>query len=78
LINLLDDPNYPKKDVYGMLLIIHLIDLDQRMNLGKGEKLQDDLTRILKNSRPTTVQYFEQIHPNNGDSLIDYLTFNYS
>ena len=74
----LDEPSYPKEDVYGMLLIIHLIDLDQRMNLGKEEKLQDDLTRILKNSRASTVQYFEQHHTKNAYSLIDYLAFNYS
>lgn len=78
LFAFLDEPSYPKEDVYGMLLIIHLIDLDQRMNLGKGEKLQDDLTCILKNSRASTVQYFEQHHTKNGYSLIDYLAFNYS
>ena len=78
LFDFLDEPSYPKEDVYGMLLIVHLIDLDRRMSLGKDEKLRDELNRILENSRASTVQYFEQFYQNNDVSLIDSLTFNYS
>nr|AIE99026.1 hypothetical protein [uncultured marine group II/III euryarchaeote KM3_103_A07] len=79
LITLLENPDYLKADIYGIILVAHLIDLDQRGDGDGEEYLQEWLKNILKNSRTSTRDYVKQWQETHPDgSIVECLRFNYS
>lgn len=72
-----DDQEYPKNDVYGALLYVHLIDLDERRETTDRSKYRDEFMAALIDSRKTTRAHFEKYMKDESLPILDSLKFNY-
>ena len=77
LVAIAEDQDYLKNDVYGALLYVHLIDLDERRNTTDHSTYRDDFKVALAGSRATTQAHFEKYMINESLPILDSLTFNY-
>ena len=72
-----EDKEYPKTNVYGALLYVHLIDLDERREATVRSKYRDEFKAALADSRETTQAHFEPYMKNESSPILDSLKFNY-
>jgi hypothetical protein len=79
LFGLLVDEEYNCFDVYGLILILHLIDINERMKLDRGVELQEHLEQILLDSFESTRKYYYDWKDKNPNRpIVECLRFNYS
>lgn len=72
-----EDQEYPETNVYGALLYVHLIDLDERRDATVRSKYRDEFKAALAGSRETTQTHFEPYIKNESSPILDSLKFNY-
>ena len=72
-----EDKEYPKTNVYGALLYVHLIDLDERRDPTARSKYRDEFKAALVGSKETTQAHFEPYIKNESSPILASLKFNY-
>ncbi|MGB2335611.1 MAG: hypothetical protein ACPH87_08135 [Candidatus Poseidoniaceae archaeon] len=73
----IESEEYPKNDVYGALLYVHLIDLKQRFGFESEHNFTELFNAALADSNESTRLHFSEFLQNNDTNIIDSLCYNY-
>ncbi len=72
-----ESDEYPKNDVYGALLYVHLIDLEQRFGFETEHNFTELFNAALADSNESTRLHFSEFLQTNDMNIIDSLCYNY-
>ena len=73
----IESEEYPKHDVYGALLYVHLIDLKQRFGFESENNFAELFSVALNNSNESTRLHFSEFLQNPDSNIIESLCYNY-
>ena len=77
LESFIESEEYPKNDVYGALLYVHLIDLKQRFGFESEHDFTELFNAALLDSNKSTQLHFSEFIRNNDVDIIESLCYNY-